>query len=133
MSELKATPVYPEFVRETVRFQLYSDGTVMVRTRDIEPRELCTLSNSDDGTPWIPSHRNFNSLCRQMFREGDVDDLAREQDRISKARGLKRKHGVELYDALENLLKVHEGEGGSKFHAGNIARAALAKARGEQS
>jgi hypothetical protein len=37
----------------------------------------------------------------------------------------------DLYDALENLLKVHKGEGGSKFHAGDIARAALAKARGE--
>jgi len=36
----------------------------------------------------------------------------------------------ELLEALENLLKVHEGEGGTQHHAGNMARAAIAKARG---
>ncbi len=38
----------------------------------------------------------------------------------------------DLYEALDNLLKCHEGEGGTKYHAGDIARAALAKARGER-
>lgn len=38
----------------------------------------------------------------------------------------------ELLEALVNLLKVHEGEGGTKYHAGDIARAAIAKATGEQ-
>jgi len=38
----------------------------------------------------------------------------------------------DLYEALENLLRVHEGEGGTKYHAGEIARKALAKARGEK-
>ena len=37
----------------------------------------------------------------------------------------------ELLEALENLLKVHEGEGGTQHHAGDIARAAIAKAKGE--
>ena len=37
----------------------------------------------------------------------------------------------ELLEALENLLKVHEGEGGTQCHAGDIARAAIAKAKGE--
>ena len=37
----------------------------------------------------------------------------------------------ELLEALENLLKVHEGEGGTQHHAGDMARAAIAKARGE--
>jgi hypothetical protein len=36
----------------------------------------------------------------------------------------------ELLDALENLLKVHEGEGGTQHHAGDMARAAIAKATG---
>ena len=36
----------------------------------------------------------------------------------------------ELLEALINLLAVHEGQGGTKFHAGNIARAAIAKATG---
>ena len=35
---------------------------------------------------------------------------------------------AEPVEALKNLLKVHEGEGGTKYHAGDIARAALAKA-----
>lgn len=37
----------------------------------------------------------------------------------------------ELLGALENLLKVHEGEGGTQRHAGDMARAAIAKAKGE--
>jgi hypothetical protein len=37
----------------------------------------------------------------------------------------------ELLEALENLLKVHEGEGGTQRHAGDIARAAIEKAKGE--
>ena len=39
----------------------------------------------------------------------------------------------ELLEALENLLKVHEGEGGTQRHAGDMARAAIAKAKGSQS
>ena len=35
-----------------------------------------------------------------------------------------------LLEALINLLAVHEGQGGTKFHAGNIARAAIDKATG---
>ena len=37
----------------------------------------------------------------------------------------------ELLEALENLLKVHEGEGGTQYHAVDMARAAIAKAKGE--
>ena len=37
----------------------------------------------------------------------------------------------DLLEALQNLLKVHEGEGGTQNHAGDIARAAIAKAKGE--
>jgi len=37
----------------------------------------------------------------------------------------------DLLEALRNLLKVHEGEGGTTYHAGDIARAAIAKATGE--
>ena len=38
----------------------------------------------------------------------------------------------ELLEALENLLKVHEGEGGTQYNAADIARAAIAKAKGEE-
>lgn len=37
----------------------------------------------------------------------------------------------DLYEALENLLAIHNGDGGTKYHAGDIAAAALSKARGE--
>ncbi|GAB3484207.1 hypothetical protein [Azotobacter salinestris] len=36
-----------------------------------------------------------------------------------------------LLEALENLLAVHEGKGGTRYHAGDIARAAIAKATGQ--
>ena len=131
MSE-QPTPVYPEYHKEGVRFQLYSDGTVMARTKDLEPREVGKLSVSGENRPWIPAHKNFNSLCRQMFREGDVDDLAAEQRHISDARGMKRKAGEDLYEALDELLSaversVCEGSGSAQ----DKARAALAKARGK--
>ena len=38
----------------------------------------------------------------------------------------------ELLEALENLLKVHEGEGGTQYNAADIARSAIAKAKGEE-
>ena len=37
----------------------------------------------------------------------------------------------DLLEALQNLLAVHEGEGGTRYHAGDIARAAIAKATGQ--
>ena len=42
-----------------------------------------------------------------------------------------REQRDELLEALENLLKVHEGEGGTQYHAVDMARAAIAKAKGE--
>jgi hypothetical protein len=52
-----------------------------------------------------------------------VEEMEWEQGELMKARD-------ELLEALENLLKVHEGEGGTQHHAGDIARAAIAKATG---
>lgn len=36
----------------------------------------------------------------------------------------------ELLEALENLLAVREGKGGTRYHCDEIARAAIAKAKG---
>lgn len=36
----------------------------------------------------------------------------------------------ELLEALQNLLAVYNGEGGTRYHAGDIASAAIAKATG---
>jgi hypothetical protein len=38
----------------------------------------------------------------------------------------------DLLEALENLLKVHEGEGGTQHNAVDMARAVIAKAKGEE-
>ena len=38
----------------------------------------------------------------------------------------------EMLEALENLLKVHEGEGGTQHNAADMAQAAIAKAKGEE-
>lgn len=143
MSE-QASRVYPEYHKEGVRFQLYSDGTVMVWTKDLEPRELGKLSVSGEDRPWIPKHKNFNSLCRQWFREGDVDDLLSEQRRISDARGMKRKAGEELYEALAaferaqdlwlpcEVAEEHAGEAEALHGLRRKMLDALAKARGEK-
>lgn len=134
-------PVYPEFHKGGVRFRLYRDGTIMAGTKDLASREIGKLSVSGENRPWIPSHKNFNSLCRQMVREGDVDELVAEQRHISEARGMKRKAGEELFDALEALVAIHEccdetgyieGEGAVDVDAVvEKARIALAKARGK--
>ncbi|MAX33702.1 MAG: hypothetical protein CME72_11640 [Halomonadaceae bacterium] len=128
------TPVYPEYHKDGVRFQLYSDGTVMAWTKDLEPREIGKLSVSGEDRPWIPKHKNFNSLCRQMFREGDVDDLVAEQRRISDARSMKRKAGEELYEALIDIVTSYEALGAPLPMAREVEVAldALAKARGEK-
>ena len=42
------------------------------------------------------------------------------------------KAAMELLDALENLRKVHEGKDGTQYNAADIARAAIAKAKGEE-
>lgn len=39
----------------------------------------------------------------------------------------------ELLEALESLLAVRGGKGGTKYHADDIARAAIAKAKGDKS
>jgi hypothetical protein len=39
-----------------------------------------------------------------------------------------REAAHDLLEALQNLLAVHEGQGGTRYHAGDIARAAIRKA-----
>ena len=67
--------------------------------------------------------------CWRMQEERDRAIWWRDSDqaRAEAAEAI----NAELLEALENLLKVHEGEGGTKYHAGDIARAAIAKAKGK--
>ncbi|MCF2911883.1 hypothetical protein [Halomonas sp. Cn5-12] len=134
-------PVYPEMHVKGVRFSLYKNGEVWARTKDLPAELISTLRNKEDGSAWKPSHKNFNSLCKQFVRYGDVDHLIKQQEKISKERGRKRNAGVELFEALDELVAVNEicdetgyvdGEGFVDIEAAlDKARAALAKARGE--
>jgi len=141
MSDIK--PVYPEYHKDGLRLQLMSDGSVRAWTKDIAPHEVAQLGNKENGTPWIPKHKNFNSLCRQMIREGDFDDLISRQRVISEQRGMKRKAGVELYEALaafeqtqdlwlpDEVAEEHVGEAEALHTLRRKMIDALAKARGE--
>ncbi|MDW0360861.1 hypothetical protein Q8G38_16225 [Halomonas venusta] len=134
-------PVHPEMHVDGVRFALYKNGEVWARTKDLPAEKVSTLWNATDDTPWKPSHKNFNGFCKQFVRDGDVDHLIKRQKKISKERGMKRNAGVELFEALDELVLVNEicdetgyvdGEGFVDIEAAlDKARAALAKARGE--
>ena len=136
MSDIK--PVYPEYHRDGLRLQLMSDGSVHAWTKDIAPHVVAQLGNTENGTPWIPKHKNFNSLCRQMIREGDFDDLISRHQVLSNQRGMKRKHGVELYDAAQAardaIERLAEEYGAIPDYLDDVTSQldnALAKARGE--
>ncbi|QHD50023.1 hypothetical protein [Vreelandella aquamarina] len=126
-------PVYPEMHVKGARFSLYKNGEVWARTKDLPAELISTLRNKEDGSAWKPSHKNFNSLCKQFVRDGDVDHLIKQQEKISKERGMKRNAGVELYAALEKALKFAEENtcgGTDTLEIITECRAALNKARG---
>jgi len=138
MSDLEK-PAHSEMHKDGVRFNIYSNGEIWAHTRDLPAELVATLTS--EGKPWIPSHRNFNNTCKQLIRDGDLDSLIRRQKKISKERGMKRNAGVELFEALDELVAINEvcdetgyvdGEGFVDVEAAlEKARAALAKARGE--
>lgn len=72
-----------------------------------------------DGSAWIAKTVPIRSLETGMA-EFDTEPDARL---IAAA--------PDLLFALQNLLKVNEGEGGTAYHACDIARDAIAKALGE--
>lgn len=91
------------------------------------------------GTPG-PWHRDYAGIgnvwaanCKvadtanpiQEWRYRDVPD----EERAANANLVAA--APDLLEALINLLACHEGEGGTKYHAGDIARAAIAKALGQ--
>lgn len=123
-------PVY-DYRKDGLRFRLYPDGNISVSSKDLPERRLAQLQHESTGEPWIPKHKNFNNLCREMIREGDVDDVLSAQARISRERGMKRNAGVELYDALEDLVHQVDRPGAPEWLSLDDAFAALAKARGE--
>ena len=143
-------PVY-ELSIEGVKVALMSDGSVLGWTAgyvNCEPSG--SLVFADSGRAWIPKHKNFNSLARQMFRDGDFDELLKfRQERQARKAALKEA-GRDLYEALDDAVKDlvayqvsarmalksdSRWEGVSELVQSTIdsGRAALAKARGEKS
>src|SRR5690606_2702436 len=92
-------PVH-DYRKGGMRFRLYTDGNITVSSKDLPERSLYQLDHGD----FDITHTALNSLCRDGIREGDVDDVLTAQARISKERGMKRNAGVELYDALDDLV-----------------------------
>ncbi len=89
----------------------------------------------DDGNPLSGRPSVFAADeydCSIVHWDGFVQEYFRS------ARGDKEIHAnarliaaaPELLEALENLLAVNEGEGGTRYHAQDIARAAITKAKG---
>jgi hypothetical protein len=71
------------------------------------------------------------TFCNRFSAGFSVGPGCSEEELIANARLAEA--APDLLEALINLLKTHEGEGGTRYHAGDIARAAIAKALGEQS
>lgn len=116
-----------DYRKDGLRFRLYPDGNITVSSKDLPERSLYQLDPDDLDI----THKAFNSLCRDGIREGDVDDVLSAQARISKERGMKRNAGVELYDALADLVHQVDRPGAPEWLSLDDAFAALAKARGE--
>lgn len=132
------TPVYQISV-EGVKAALMPDGRVMGWTTGYgAPEEVCRMTFEDSGKPWIPKHRNFNSLVKQMFREDDFDALLKfRRDRKQRQQNMKAA-AEDMYSALEAMTRwVNEGgHNGANEGIDEICvmgEKALAKARGEQS
>lgn len=72
-------------------------------------QKLLDASDKSDG---------WDAWCLAPIAAEYIKDLEEQRD--------------DLLEALENLLKAHEGKGGTQYNAGDIARAAIAKAKGEE-
>jgi len=92
------------------------------------------MSKHTPGT-WVVFDDHPDKACVHIREDNGFDEIAaiyryrgNPRDPLADARLIAA--APELLEALENLLKVHEGEGGTQHHAGDIARAAIAKATG---
>ena len=123
-------PVY-ELSIEGVKIALMSDGSVFGWTAgyvNCEPSG--SLAFADSGRAWIPKHKNFNSLARQMFRDGDFDELLKfRQERQARKAAMK----AAAFDLYEALTRCKFDSLNMTFADLEFCKAAMAKARGEKS
>lgn len=121
--------VYPEYRhRSGIRFGIHPDGSVTARLKDEQGEIIATFTCKDTEKPYIPAHKNFNGLCRQMFNDGDVDHIiTRKQDRDQHNRRI-RKAAPAMLEALQNL---ENDNGAIPDHAWRMVQNAIAQATGE--
>jgi hypothetical protein len=117
-----------------IKVALMPSGEVFGWTSGYEaPESLARFTFDDTGSPWIPSHKGFNGLARQMARDGDFDGLLKfrkarliRKQNMSKASEDLYAKVVELHSYLTEEDKDYAGS-----HAELETEALLAKARGE--
>lgn len=127
-------PVY-QISLEGVKVCLLSDGRVFGWTTGYESAvEVARFTFQDTGNPWIPKHKNFNSLAKQMMRDGDFDELLKfRRDRKQRQQNM-RAAAEDLYSALDQALTSMQDSGYQNEHAViRAGRTAIAKADGRKS
>ena len=130
-------PVYSPLSVEGVKIALMPDGRIYATIRNAvtgnheTPEYVLALSFSDTGNPWIPQHKNFNSLMKQSFREGDFDHLKKRHDRYRQEKNRKKQAAGELYDALVYARARMLREGSLSEQDMEVIDYALAKAGGK--
>ena len=76
--------------------------------------------------PWVVGKNIIGSRDEYGFNRHIVSMEWKDEQGAADSRLIAA--APDLLDALINLLATHEGEGGTRYHAGDIARAAIKKA-----
>lgn len=92
--------VYSPLSVDGIRFSLYSNGDIFLETKIHEKRKVDTLIFADSGKTWIPKHKNFNSLCKQMVREGDFIEIEKELEKHRKLKSSIKASSFDVYNAI---------------------------------
>jgi hypothetical protein len=102
-------PVYPPLSLNGILVALMPDGTVKATSgRGHATVEIANFTFNDTGNPWQPTHSNFNKTAKQMYRDGDFDELIRERENRQARRAALRKAAPDLLAVLEQAVRFIE-------------------------
>lgn len=102
--EWGAKPVYPPLSKEGILIALLPDGVVKACLRDEEPVVISSLTIAGTGKPWIPKHGNFNKLAKQMYREGDLDQLIKRCEQKRRFRSSAKIIAPQMAEFIQRLI-----------------------------